>query len=76
MPFFRFRSNYFCFFSETANRKTCKTVYDRTFLTKMFLKMDEKKYLKGPKMVQYGLKMLFSEVSNICFFFLEYGEEY
>ena len=30
--------------------------------------MDKKRYLKGLKMVQYALKMLFSEVSNIYLF--------
>ena len=30
--------------------------------------MGEKRYLKGPKMVQYDLKMVFSEVLKMCLF--------
>ena len=47
--------------------KTCKLGYNWIFLPNI-LKMDKQRYLKGPKMVQYGLKVPLFEFLNIHLF--------
>ena len=72
MPFLYSHPHCFWVFLQIVKQqigKTSKIGYNWIFITNIFLKMDEKTYLKGSQngLVRVWVKILFSKVSNVCF---------